>query len=357
VSELLGRHWSWIAWLLIIVAVTWGMVVVRNDIDEAHVALAYLVVILIASSQHGGALGITLSITAFLFFDWFFVAPYGTLAVAKPFDWGVLAAFLLTSVVAARLFERVRLESALASDRARELDHLASVREASSLKDAVLAAVSHDLRTPLTTIKALATEIASEGDDRALTIQEEADRLNSLVTDLLDIARINSGGATLNPEPNEAEDLVGAAMQRVQGTLCGREIKVVLEPGDPLLVGRFDFAQTLRALVNLIENALKYSPPTEPVELRVKREGGWLLFSVLDRGPGIPEGERERIFEPFYRQPGSPPDAGGAGLGLSIAHALAAAQNCKLTYEPRSPGGSIFTFSVPAIDVEELTQA
>jgi len=214
--------------------------------------------------------------------------------------------------------------------------------------------VSHDLRTPLTTIKALASEITASGDERAMTIEEEADRLNALVTDLLDIATLNSGTASLKPEPNEAEDLVGAALQRVHGNRDGREIVVSLDPKNPLLIGRFDFAHTLRALSNLLENALKYSPSSEPVELKVTRDREWLKFTVLDRGSGIPEPEREKIFEPFYRRPGTPPDASGSGLGLSIARALANAQNSSLVHEPRPGGGSVFTLSVPAIDLEEI---
>lgn len=334
---------NWLPWLVAFALVTIGLVAIRDRLREAHVALAYLLVVLGGSSKEGGKLGILLSVLAFLAFDWFFVPPYGTLAVAKPVYWGVLVAFLVTSVVAARLLERARLG--------------AETLNASRLKDAVVASVSHDLRTPLTTIKALATEIAAEGDERALSIQEEADRLNAMVTDLLDIARLNSGTASINPEPNEAEDLVGAALQRVQGTAAGREINVSLEPGDPLLIGRFDFAQTLRALVNLLENALKYSPVPQPVELRVRRADDWLTFAVFDRGEGIAQSEREKIFEPFYRKPGLPADVGGAGLGLSIARALAVAQHGSLIHEVRPGGGSIFTLSVPALDVEDIARS
>jgi two-component system sensor histidine kinase KdpD len=330
-----------LTWLGVFVLVTTGLVSIRDQLRETHVALAYLLVVLGGSSREGGKLGLVLSALSFLAFDWFFVPPYGTLAVAKPVYWGVLAAFLVTSVIAARLLERAQLG--------------AETLNASRLKDAVVASVSHDLRTPLTTIKALAAEIAGDGDERALSIQEEADRLNAMVTDLLDIARLNSGTASINTEPNEAEDLVGAALQRVQGTAGGHEIRVSLEPGDPLLIGKFDFAQTLRALVNLLENALKYSPPSQPVELRVRRADNWLTFSVLDRGEGIPNSEREKIFEPFYRKPGLPSDVGGAGLGLSIARALVNAQHGSLTHEPRHGGGSVFILRVPALDVEDIT--
>lgn len=217
----------------------------------------------------------------------------------------------------------------------------------------MLAAVSHDLRTPLTTIRGLAHEIAADGDERAETIVEEADRLNAFVAKLLDLSRLTSGAATTYMQPNEAEDLLGVAAQQVAGLLGGRELRIQLDPDEPLLFGRFDFAQTLRALVNLIENAAKYSPPNAGIDLSVRRNGPWLAFSVADCGPGVPEGERERIFEPFYRQANVAPDAGGTGLGLSIARALAEAQGGTVVYAPREGCGSVFTLSVPAMDVTD----
>jgi two-component system sensor histidine kinase KdpD len=102
--------------------------------------------------------------------------------------------------------------------------------------------------------------------------------------------------------------------------------------------------------VNLIENADKYSPNGEPIELGVERQGSELRFSVGDRGPGVLPAERERIFEPFYRAPGAAPDVGGAGLGLAIARRLAAEQGGDVQYEPRAGGGSRFTLVLPAAD-------
>ena len=356
-----GPRWSWVVWPGVLGVVTIAMLLIRSRLNEAHVALVYLLVVQVGSARGGRRLGLLLAGGAFLLFDWFFLQPYGTLMVAKSLDWAVLGAFLVTSVVAAQLFERARAEAEtarhLGAERVRLgaiAEHADALREASRLKDAVIASVSHDLRTPLTTIKALAADLASDGDERAMTIVEEADRLNALVADLLDISRLNSGTASLKPEPNEAEDLIGALLQRIAGATNGREIKVSIEEGDPLLIGRFDFPQTLRALVNLVENALKYSPENSRVDIGVRREGAWLAFSVGDRGEVVPVEERERIFEPFYRKPGLPPDVGGSGLGLSIARALAEAQGSSLAYEAREGGGSVFTIRVPAIDVAAL---
>ncbi|HVR10380.1 MAG TPA: ATP-binding protein, partial [Thermoanaerobaculia bacterium] len=233
-----------------------------------------------------------------------------------------------------------------------EAEHAEALREADRLKDALLASVSHDLRTPLTTIKALAHDLASGGDERAAVIEQQSDRLNHMVADLLDLSRLNAGGVPVNTEINAAEDLVGAAIQQVAGALGDRELRTALALGEPMPVGRFDFVHSLRILVNLIENALKYSPVEEPIDVAMRGEGEMIAIAVADRGRGVPAAERERIFEPFYRPAGGgSPDgarAGGAGLGLAIARRLALAQGGTLVYEDRPGGGSIFTLRLPA---------
>ena len=336
-----AKGWRrWLAWIAILAAVTLVMVPIRRALSETHVALAYLLVVLFAGARAGRVTALSTAALAFLCFDWFFLLPYGTLVLANPLHWFVLVAFLVASIVSTQLFERARNEAVL--------------RESVRAKDAVIASLSHDLRAPLTTIKALSHDIAADGDDRALTIEEEADRLHALVADVLDLSRLSSGAAQLAIEPNEAEDLLGAALQRVSGASNGRQIRVQLDERNPILFGRFDFAQTLRVLVNLLDNALKYSPSGATVDLSVKRDGPWLLFSVADRGNGVPSSERERIFEPFYRPPGIPPDVHGAGLGLSIARVLAETQGGSLAHADRDGGGSVFTLRLPAMDVADV---
>jgi two-component system sensor histidine kinase KdpD len=238
-----------------------------------------------------------------------------------------------------------------------EAERAEAFRQADTLKSALIAGLSHDLRTPLTTIKGVAHALRERGTTEAVVIEEEADRLNRLVADLLDLSRLTAGAMPMRPELNAAEDLIGAALRQVSGALGERRVVVTTsEPslgasnGRPLLVGRFDFVQALRALVNLIENACKYSPPGERIDLSVERLGRELRFMVADRGPGIAAAEQERIFEPFYRAPGVPADVGGAGLGLAIARRLAAEQGGDVRYEPRPAGGSVFTLVLPAAE-------
>lgn len=350
------------AWFALLAAVTAGMILIRDRLNEAHVALAYLLVVQGGSARGGRPLGLSLSAVAFFAFDLFFLRPYGTFSLSDPLNWLVLIAFLATSTMSAQLLYRARSEAQIAHERAEEITRLAGLaaearvlQESHRAKDAVLASVSHDLRTPLTTIKALAHELAEAGDERAVIIEQESDRMNRFVADVLDLSRISSG-LRLDIQPNEADDLLGAAAQRVAGRLEGRKLDIRLEPGEPILIGRFDFAQTLRALVNLLENAIKYSPADSVIELGARRSGERLCFTVADRGPGIPEGERDTIFEPFYRGPGAQPDVGGVGLGLSIARGVAEAQGGSLELTARDGGGSLFTLFVPAMSVEELSE-
>jgi len=253
---------------------------------------------------------------------------------------------------ATRFLSALAYYAALGIERVRlvaEAERAEALREADRLKDALLASVSHDLRTPLTTIKALAHDIAGDGDERAATIEQQSDRLNRMVADLLDLSRLNAGELPVRAELNAAEDVVGAAIQQVSAAFAGRELRTSIAWTEPVLVGRFDFVHALRILVNLLENAHKYSPRAQPVDIELARVGPMIQISVADRGPGIPVAERDRIFEPFYRPARSTPDAGSAGLGLSIALRLAMAQGGTLRYEDRAGGGSVFRLALPAV--------
>jgi K+-sensing histidine kinase KdpD len=313
----------------------------RDNLDKAHVALVFLLVVLASSASGGRVLGVAIAVAAFIIFDWFFLPPYNTLLLRNPLDWVVLVAFLITSFVAAELLYRARAERA-AVERAEAL------READKLKDALLASLSHDLRTPLTTIKGLAHELQSLGDERTMIIEEQADRLNRLVTDLLDVARLDGGALPLDIQLNAADDLLGAVVQHVSGRPDRNRLKVALDDPSSLSLGRFDFVHSLRILANLVDNALKYAPVDTPIDVTGGLDNGEIVFRVADRGAGIPASERDRMFTPFYRPAGRVADAGSAGLGLSIARRLAEAQSGTLRYRDRHGGGSVFELRLPA---------
>ena len=243
---------------------------------------------------------------------------------------------------AALAVERVRLVAAA--------EHAEALRQADQLKDIVLASLSHDLRTPLTTIKALAQASARAGDPNAAIIGEQSDRLARLVDDLLDLSRLKAKAFEITPEINSVEDLIGAAIRQLAGLPALPRIRVTSDPITPPLYGQFDFVQTLRIVTNLLENAARYSDPDQPIEILGRRVGDRVEIVVSDRGPGIPVEERGRVFEPFYRGRQGPSDIKRSGLGLAIARHLAELQSGKVEFAPRPGGGSEFVLTLPACD-------
>lgn len=321
-----------------------GLYSLRDQFGEAHVAMVFLLVVLGASAAGGRLLGITIALVAFLVFDWFFLPPFHALQVRNPLDWVVLLAFLITSGVAAQLLYRARAERAA-------VERVHALHEADQLKDALLAAVSHDLRTPLTTIKALAHELQSHGDERSLIIEEQADRLNRLVTDLLDAGRLNGGSLSMDIQMNAVDDLLGALSQQFAGRQDCDRLRLSLDDPATLSVGRFDLVHSLRILGNLVDNAFRYSPAGSPIEVTGGADRDAIVIRVADRGPGIDETQRSKLFIPFFRSPNSPRADDSTGLGLSIARRLAEAQGGTLEIASRDGGGTIFELKLPAATV------
>jgi two-component system sensor histidine kinase KdpD len=348
---------SVVLWFALLVAVTAVMRVARQSQDsQAHVVLIYLLIVLGGSVSGGRPLGFTLAATATLLVSYFFQYPFDQFSLSRPVDAIVLVAFFATAGTTTYLLVRAREEAARARERAEEVERLSSqashaiaLRETARFKDVLLASVSHDLRTPLTSIRALAQDAAASGDANAAIIVAQTDRLAKIVGHLLDMSRINAGATPLAVELNTAEDLVGALMHELKGSRAADRVRVDIDYGAPALVGMFDFVESLRILTNLVDNALLYSSDDKPIDLSVMRLDDWLVFSVADRGPGIPLADTERIFEPFYRHASTARAVNGTGLGLAIARSLAQAQAGSVDYAPRDGGGSIFSLRLRAV--------
>ncbi|MDQ6690011.1 MAG: DUF4118 domain-containing protein [Gemmatimonadota bacterium] len=355
---------EWALWLSVVVVATYVLRNAREHIEQAHAAFVYILIVLGATAGGERWLGVLVAMLGFLAINYFFQPPFDTLTVNEPLDLLSLIAFLSTALVANRLLIKARTEAERARRHAEEIEqlsaeirHAEALREASRMKDVLLASVSHDLRTPLTTIRALAQDIQA-GGSRARThagvILEQADRLEKMVADVLDLSRLRAGAFTMNPEVNTAEDLLGAALRQFSGVPDANRIETVIDYTRPALLGTFDFVQSLRVLTNLIENALRCSPRSAAVTVSVTESGPNLSFQIADRGPGVAPSEQQQIFEPFYRPNGSAADAGAAGLGLSIARRLAESQGGTVIYADRPGGGSVFTFELPAAPQELL---
>lgn len=497
-------------WLALLIVVTATLRWLRTDVEQSHVSLVLLLLVVGGSAAAGRALGFTLAAIATVFLDYFFQPPYDRISVSKPLDWVVLVAFFAIAFAVTELLTRARAQAAASEARARDVESLAragaeslryaapahslaalalltcdslgtdrclifsfdraqagprleaasddvldasptltslvqrategdaflgmttsgvvaiipadartglplepmsllalplhaesrlvgamavqagsepllldeprhrlvrafgfyaalalerarlhaveakseQLREVQHAKEQLFASVSHDLGTPLTTIKALAQAGVARGEQSSLAIAEQADRMARMVADLLDVSRLRTGSVALQPALNTAEDLIGATLRRAEGIRGEHRILTPLDLDAPALVGQFDFVQSLRALGNLVDNALRYSAPGSVIEVGCVRDGRWLAFSVADRGAGVPDAERSRIFDAFYRPANALPDTGRAGLGLSIARSLAELQGGSVEYAPRAGGGSEFTLRLPAVDVD-----
>jgi len=332
----------------------------RPNIEQAHAAFVYILIVLGAAASGEQWLGILVAVLGFLAINYFFQPPFDTLTVGGPNDLIALLAFLSTALVANSLLARARTEAERARKHAEEIEtlseevkHAEALREASRLKDILMASVSHDLRTPLTAIRAIAQDIAADGSGattRAEIIVGQADRLGKMVADVLDLSRLKAGAFTMNTEVNTAEDLLGATVRQFSGVPDAKRIETIIDYSQPALLGTFDFVQSLRVMTNLVDNALRCSH--DAVTISVTQMNGSLSFQVADRGPGVLVTERDRIFDAFYRPVGPAADAGAAGLGLSIARQLAEAQGGSVRYSTRPGGGSIFTFELPAATLE-----
>jgi two-component system sensor histidine kinase KdpD len=223
--------------------------------------------------------------------------------------------------------------------------------ESERLRNSLLAALSHDLRTPLTVLVGLAEslartvpELSSGQKETAQAIQDEARRMSTLVSNLLDMARIESGEVTLNLQWQPLEEVVGAALNAARGMLRSHTVVAHLPRDLPLL--KFDAVLIERVLVNLLENVSKYTPPGSTVILSAQVIADQLSVSVADNGPGLPAGREEAVFQKFTRgerESATP----GVGLGLAISRAIIESHQGKITAAQRPGGGAIFTFALP----------
>jgi two-component system, OmpR family, sensor histidine kinase KdpD len=223
--------------------------------------------------------------------------------------------------------------------------------ESERLRNSLLAALSHDLRTPLTVLVGLAESLAltapklsSAQMETAQAMQDEARRMSTLVSNLLDMARIESGEVTLNLQWQPLEEVVGAALEAARAMLQRHTVVVQLPRDLPLV--KFDAVLIERVLVNLLENVSKYTPPDSVVTLSAQVLADRLSVSVSDNGPGLPVGREEAVFQKFTRgerESATP----GVGLGLAICRAIIESHQGKITAAQRPGGGAIFTFTLP----------
>jgi two-component system sensor histidine kinase KdpD len=329
----------------------------------------YLFAVLPVAVLWGLPFAIPVSIVSMLAFNWLFLPPTHTLRLADSENWVALAVYLVTAISVSALSARARRRTEEAEERRREAERAMdearaseerrlreaveaeALRRSDAVKTAVLRSVSHDLRSPITAITT-ATEVLRElgdslsDDDRdelVAAILAQVQRLDRLVANLLELSRLEAGAATPARELWTVDGLVA----RVLDVLAADEDRVDVDLPDDIPPVEVDPGQIERALVNVIENALKFSDSATRVALRATTESGEVFLRVSDSGPGIPAHERERVFEPFVRGAVADGDR-GSGLGLAIARGFVALNGGRLWVEPSVAGGAEFVLTLPA---------
>ena len=362
---------GWFVTLAGLAVATAGLLPVRGKITTATAALVLVVPVALGVAV-GGFPAVPLGVVAgFLTFDFVFIPPYYTFYVTALEDWVSLVVYACVGctvgVVVARLRRAQREAEArraeaqqLSTERERLVDESNRVRlleEVDRLRAALMGSVSHDLRTPLASIKASISDLADPGlhlsdEDRVTllrTTEEETDRLTRLVTNLLDMSRIQAGALVPHRSATPLDELIGAVVARLAGIFAEHRLRVEL--ADSLPLADVDYLLIEQVLSNLLENAARYTPPGTAVTVRARPVGdgaGEVEVTVVDHGPGVAEEERERIFDEFYR----PRDKGrgpvGTGFGLAIVKGIVEAHGGRIWVEPTPGGGATFALRLPA---------
>lgn len=372
-------------YVIAVVGIAAAMAVMKlpgSHINSTTVALALLTVVLFIATRWGAGPAVLASLLGMLCFNFFFLPPLGTFTITGPDNWVALAAFLLTAVTAGQLSARAKQRAEEAEAGRLEIERLykelqdaferaslaEAIKQSEKLKSALLDAVTHDLRTPLTSIKASATSLLdelrtgleegaaldAEGQREMLeVINEEADRLNRFVESLLELARIEAGEMRLRCRWGTIDEIVMTACQRAEPLTRGRLIEVSLEDGLPLM--RVDAPAVAEVTYTLIDNAAKYSPAGSRIRVTANCAGDKMVrLTVEDEGRGIPAELRERVFDKFYRATQDNDSAAtqpGLGMGLAIARGIVEAHGGRIWIEDGGRNhGTLVAFTLPVSD-------
>jgi two-component system, OmpR family, sensor histidine kinase KdpD len=255
-----------------------------------------------------------------------------------------------------RLLETLASQAALAIERARlaeQAQYAQLLQAAERLQTALLNSISHDLRTPLVSVTGALSSLVEGGpamdaeirQSLAETALEEADRMNRLVGNLLNMTRLEAGALQVVKQPGDIQDAIGTALENLEKRVAGRQIVVRVPEDVPLTP--MDFVLIVQVLVNLIDNSLKYSPVEAQIEIQARAINGAIQVQVSDRGMGIPPSDLEHIFDKFYRVQRPAQNIGGTGLGLSISKGIVEAHGGRIWAENRPRGGTIISFTLP----------
>ena len=356
----------------------------HSQINSTTVALAFLLVVLSVAILWGSRPALLASVLGMLCFNFFFLPPFYTFTIADPQNWVALTAFFITALAVGQLSARAKRRAEEAETGRSEIKRLyeelreaferaseaEALRRSERFKSALLDAVTHDLRTPLTSIKASATLLLEDRDSLEQTdalssveqqamlrvITEEADRLDRFVESIVDLARIEAGDVRLNRNWGPVDEIIDAAVARAEPLMKRHRLKVLVEEEPPVI--RVDARAVAEVIYTLVDNATKYAPANTCISIEAGRATGEMVqIAVDDQGPGIPASLRERVFEKFFQATdGKVRDgkrSGGIGMGLAIARGIVEAHGGRIWIEGGTNGhGTRVIFTVPVGDDE-----
>jgi K+-sensing histidine kinase KdpD len=345
--------------------VTGAIFALKTVAPVLSLGVLYLFAVLPVAALWGLPFGVLVSIVSMLAFNFLFLPPTHTFRLADSENWVALAVYLVTAISVSGLAARARRRAEEAEQHARdaresealrrtEAVEAEALRRSNTMKTAVLRSVSHDLRSPITAIMTTSEVLGSSGaalsdaerDELLDSIRLQVRRLDRLVSNLLDLSRLEAGAASPVPELWTIDGLVARALEVLE-TDSERVNVVIPDDSPPISV---DPTQLEHVLVNVLENALKFSAPTDVVEISAQEAGDEVVVRVIDHGPGIPPAEQTRIFDAFNRGSGADGQR-GSGLGLAIARGFAQVNGGRVWVESQPGRGSTFVLSFPAVKV------
>ncbi len=363
--------------LVTVMLVTAAFLPFRGQVNQTEVALALLLVVLFASTLFGSTSGLLASVLGILCFNFFFLPPFHTLTISDPENWVAFAAFVITALIAGQLSGYARRRAEESEARQKEIERLyielqsafeqaseaEGLRRSEKLKSALLDAVTHDLRTPLTSIKASATTLLEDTKTPVLDgesrqefleiINEETDRLNEFIEGMVGIAKIESDALHLHKRSSSVEEIVANAVERVRRHLGDRKLSVDISTDLPNVFA--DAASVSEVVYTLLDNAAKYSSDSNSISVSaVATESSTMNIVVQDQGNGIPAEMRERVFDKFFRagEQDIHNTGGGLGLGLAIAKGIVESQGGTIRIEDGDKGYvTKFVVTLPIDDV------
>ncbi len=380
----LDQKWAgYVVGALSVFATTLVLKIVGDHVNATTVSLALLLNVLFIATRWGSLSALLASTLSMLCFNFFFLPPFATFNIAATDNWIALLAFLITAVTAGQLSARAKKRAEEAELGKREIErlyaelrdaferasHAEALRQSEKLKSALLDAVTHDLRTPLTSIKASITTLLDEvrgrmnGETFALdseskvemmeVIDEESDRLNRFISGLIELARIEAGELHLRRRWSAIDEIISAALERAEPIT--RQHRVELDVQKELPGVRVDERAVSEVVYTLIDNAAKYSPKGSTIRITAQRAASERIqMAVEDEGQGIPGDLRERVFDKFFRairdgDISKPPP--GTGMGLAIAKGIVEAHEGRIWIESGAGGkGTRVLFTLPIGD-------